>query len=502
MGCYRPKYPSANYQPSHRRPIPRTRPRSPLRPRPSSPTPAPAQSPWSFDTQTRAIFWDGRRLDPWERELAILATRYPDRFDPAVSRRGVSRKHRPDFTEEEWKLLEVIKRWPLDLDTGEFEGVDKERRYYMKYSELEIGGGASTTDVPNVAMMDQPPLSSNTADGVASTSTSTAQPPTDTSKATNPTSKSPHPLSSNSIPWSHDPRTGNIFANGTRLTCFERKIVLLASRHPDRVKDNTSFVRAGDAPLSDHEFALITAAATHPIDLTALANHYPSLPAPEPWQPKRQELPKIRMDRAPWTVDKAARVVWVDGEVLTVFERELVVRASIYPSQFKKTGEYKVGGKLTGWEKELVRAARKWPMETDLQDIEELRAKGRERDGDEEKGFDKKKEPEKVPKNKEEKKTDEDENVEMEDAGEVVQEADEESAKQPVKKTPAESTKAPAKETSTPDLSKSKWAAGKSDRHTHDTTPNPNPPPTTRPPQPTPPNPPPPHQTPKKNKKK
>ncbi|KAH3960183.1 hypothetical protein HBH70_190150 [Parastagonospora nodorum] len=471
MGCYRPKYPSATYQPEHRRPIPRARPRSPVRRRqPSTPPHKPAQSPWSFNTKTRVILWDKRPLDPWERELALLATRYPDCFDPAVSQRGVSRKRRPEFTEEEWKLLEVVKRWPLDLE--KCEGVDKERRFYLKYSELELGsemrteGGLERADVPETDMMDQ---SSHIADAVASTSTSTAK----------PESESPSMLPSNGIPWSHDPRTGNVFANGTRLTCFERKIVVLASRHPDRVKDHTSFVPAGDAPLSDHEFALITAAAAHPIDLNALSDYYPSLPAPEILQPKRQALPKIHMDRAPWSVDKAARVASVDGEVLTKFERELVVRASIYPSQFKKTGEYKVGGKMTGWERNLVRAARKWPMATDMQDIEELRAKARERDMEFEKDEDEEKEHEK----EKEKKADQDENVEMEDVGEVVQEADQESAKQPVKETQDEAAKAPTKatskptlkETQAPDLSKSKWATGKADRHTHHTTFNPNP---------------------------
>ncbi|EAT80450.2 hypothetical protein SNOG_12038 [Parastagonospora nodorum SN15] len=406
MGCYRPKYPSATYQPEHRRPIPRARPRSPVRRRqPSTPPHKPAQSPWSFNTKTRVILWDKRPLDPWERELALLATRYPDCFDPAVSQRGVSRKRRPEFTEEEWKLLEVVKRWPLDLE--KCEGVDKERRFYLKYSELELGsemrteGGLERADVPETDMMDQ---SSHIADAVASTSTSTAK----------PESESPSMLPSNGIPWSHDPRTGNVFANGTRLTCFEQIL-----------------------------------------------------------QPKRQALPKIHMDRAPWSVDKAARVASVDGEVLTKFERELVVRASIYPSQFKKTGEYKVGGKMTGWERNLVRAARKWPMATDMQDIEELRAKARERDMEFEKDEDEEKE----------KKADQDENVEMEDVGEVVKEADQESAKQPVKETQDEAAKAPTKatskptlkETQTPNLSKSKWATGKADRHTHHTTFNPNP---------------------------
>jgi hypothetical protein len=350
MGCYRPKYPSATYQPEHHRPIPRARPRSPVCRQPFTPPPKPAQSPWSFNTKTRAILWDKRPLDPWERELALLATRYPNRFDPAVSQRGVSRERRPEFTEEEWKLLEVVKRWPLDLE--KCEGVEKERMFHLKHSELKLGsemrteGGLKRADMPGTDMMDQ---SSHTADVVVSTSTSTAK----------PGRESPSTLPSNSITWSHDPRTGNIFANGTRLTCFERKIVLLASRHPDRVKDHASFVPTGDAPLSDHEFALITAAAAHPIDLTALSDHYPSLPAPEILQPKPQALPKIRMDRASWSIDKAARIFWVSGEVLTEFERELVVRASIYPSQFKKTGEYKVRGKLTGWERDLVRAARK-----------------------------------------------------------------------------------------------------------------------------------------------
>jgi magnesium-transporting ATPase (P-type) len=103
-------------------------------------------------------------------------------------------------------------------------------------------------------------------------------------------------------------------------------------------------------------------------------------------EPKRQALPKIPMDHSPWTRDTVTRYVTVAGEPLTKFQYKLVVRASIYSQQFKPNGEYKYGEKLTGWEKDLVRAARKWPIETNIEDIEGLkRSKSPEaRMGDEE----------------------------------------------------------------------------------------------------------------------
>lgn len=124
--------------------------------------------------------------------------------------------------------------------------------------------------------------------------------------------------------------------------------MLLASRHPNRVKDSSSFVTKGEKPLSDWEFDLITAAKAYPIDLTNIADHCPTLPTPKVMEPKHQALPKISMDKVPWMVDPDKRDVEVAGKLLTKFERRLVVCASIYPHQFKKNGEYKVGGKLTG----------------------------------------------------------------------------------------------------------------------------------------------------------
>jgi hypothetical protein len=44
--------------------------------------------------------------------------------------------------------------------------------------------------------------------------------------------------------------------------------VLLASKHPDRIKDTPSFITAGEQPLSNWRFDLITAAKAYPIDLT------------------------------------------------------------------------------------------------------------------------------------------------------------------------------------------------------------------------------------------
>jgi hypothetical protein len=175
-------------------------------------------------------------------------------------------------------------------------------------------------------------------------------------------------------------------------------------------------------------------------------------------EPKRQALPKIPMDHSPWTRDTVTRYVTVAGEPLTKFEYKLVVRASIYSQQFKPNGEYKYGEKLTGWEKDLVRAARKWPIETNIEDIEGLkRSKSPEaRMGDEEE----------VEEQKERGKSEEMEGIE---------EATEETVTEPVTKA-----QEPAlNDTTTPDLSKSKWASEKSEKSTHHTQ-RPNPPDQTR----------------------
>jgi hypothetical protein len=56
--------------------------------------------------------------------------------------------------------------------------------------------------------------------------------------------------------------------------------------------------------------------------------------------------------------------ILANGEPLTESEKRLVVRASRFPMQFTKYGDFKVqsGRMLTGWERELVRAARRWPI--------------------------------------------------------------------------------------------------------------------------------------------
>ncbi|KAF2033335.1 hypothetical protein EK21DRAFT_86439 [Setomelanomma holmii] len=181
-------------------------------------------------------------------------------------------------------------------------------------------------------------------------------------------------------PWTCDKATGDIFAVGELLTNSERNLVILASRHPENFKGDA--VPKGLPPLTGWERELVKAAKKFSIDFKNIADFYPKHCPPPPQVqkkksksqievdndmsgPKRQPLPAIPIDRAPWGLKPRSEEIFVSGKPLPFFERRLVFLAPAYPERFTEAGQFRAKGEptLTGWELELVRAARKFPIE-------------------------------------------------------------------------------------------------------------------------------------------
>lgn len=78
-----------------------------------------------------------------------------------------------------------------------------------------------------------------------------------------------------------------------------------------------------------------------------------------------KSLPQIPTDRSPWTTNLSHEEIYASGERLNNFERKLVLLASHYPGHFDEEGKYKAKRQpiLTGWERELVLAAKKFPVD-------------------------------------------------------------------------------------------------------------------------------------------
>ncbi|KAH7094989.1 hypothetical protein FB567DRAFT_586330 [Paraphoma chrysanthemicola] len=367
MPSCRPNYPTVNYHPDRGpRPRPRPRPQTRRRSRPPSPFPppdklGPALSPWSFDAKTGAVLRDGKRLEDWERNLALLATRYPDRFDLDADLRGVRHKDRRVFNYKEKEVLRLVKKWPLDLAELEHSPRGEER----VLSSGSIQRTTRTTDEMPRSTSDQTTKN----DSIMHTA-SLPRIPTDQS------------------PWTCEPSTGDIFAAGEPLTTNERRLVLLASHHLANFRDAS--VPKGGRPLTGWERELVDAARKFPVDFKNITDYYPAHgPVPESQRNKKKRkrrdelenervlggeeekghktkaLPDIPTDRSPWSANARAEEIFVSGERLSYFERRLVFIASRYPDKFHEDGTFKAKREpvLTGWERELVRAAKKFPIE-------------------------------------------------------------------------------------------------------------------------------------------
>jgi hypothetical protein len=195
-------------------------------------------------------------------------------------------------------------------------------------------------------------------------------------------------------PWTYNAQTDTLFAAGEPLTSFERKIVLTVSRHPTHFKDQHSFVQKGEAALSDWEVELAERAREWPIeDLGSLGSDEEGKNGGVKGDGKIEggegadveKMKNLAAKYAPWTVELKILEIRVSDKPLTPAEKRLVMRASRFPMQFNKYGEYKVkrGRALSEWEKELVKQARKWPLEGEVLEgfvVEEWGVRERERE--------------------------------------------------------------------------------------------------------------------------
>jgi hypothetical protein len=176
--------------------------------------------------------------------------------------------------------------------------------------------------------------------------------------------------------------------------------VFTVSRHPTYFKDQHSFVQKGEAALSDWEVELTEKARECPIaDLAGLAEEAKvgdgakGEADAERGEGKGsahvEKMKNLAAKYAPWTIELKILEIGINDKPLTPAEKRLVVRASRFPMQFDKYGEYKVkrGRALSEWEKELVRQARKWPLEGEVLEgfvVEEWGVREREREMEEE----------------------------------------------------------------------------------------------------------------------
>lgn len=299
MACYRPVYPTATHAPDCR---PTTRPRSPVR-RSHNSLPVEiggADSPWTFNPGTGDVLLSGRIISTWERNLAVLATRYPAKYSQGGS-------YYESFDKKDHELLLVVKKHPLDLSEVNHSPESRVRPAQAKVQ--------ATAPVPST-----PPT-----DSTASTSDTqpSAMAPTATTKTT-PTQNKSKPLPQipqDRSPWSYDPGTGGILVAGEPLTGFERIIVIQVSRYPNVFKDYGSFVREGEKPLSNWERQLVNAARKFPVNLKPIADWYPdfvtpanqaqtqpqSRPAPNPAQRARELSAN---DAAPSSRTSSSKAFW------------------------------------------------------------------------------------------------------------------------------------------------------------------------------------------------
>lgn len=366
MPCYRPTYPTTYHVPSRR---PRDRPRSPFR-HPSLsllPIQLGPTSPWSFDPDTGDVLLreeksgNTRALTPLKRNLSVLATRYPERYSEGGSCWQA-------FDKEDHELLLLVRKHPLDL------------------TQVIHSPGSRLRPAQTNSRHKAPLVSIPTADEMASTyepqpSPTTPDAPALTSTTFKPTKKSLPLVPKDSNTWTYDIETCDIFVVDEPLTGIERIIVLLVSRYPKNFRTANSFVRAGEKSLTSWEHELVEAARKFPCDFNLFPQHrYPNsdntpsrhesqsspqlLPHQPPPAASRKSLPKRPPNRLPWTTDVRHKDIYASGELLNNFEHKLVLLASRYPGHFQDPGEFKARGepKLTGWERELVLAAKKFPV--------------------------------------------------------------------------------------------------------------------------------------------
>jgi hypothetical protein len=186
---------------------------------------------------------------------------------------------------------------------------------------------------------------------------STFTPAASTTAATaQPTSRKPQPhtrlllppLPTDHSPWTYNARTDTLYAAGEHLTSFKRKIVLTASRHPAHFKGEKSFVKEGEASLSTWECELAEEVVKWPVGELGDVPEQSSNGVQEKDEgdggadSAKEEFKKPRFDSMPWTIQLTLLRILANGEPLTESEKRLVVRASRFPMQFTKYGDFKV----------------------------------------------------------------------------------------------------------------------------------------------------------------
>ncbi|KNG52654.1 hypothetical protein DDE82_001664 [Stemphylium lycopersici] len=91
-----------------------------------------SRPPWSLQRATHDVLACGERLTSWERKLVLLASRYPENFDPITGAFSLARTARGGELPNEWErdLVLAALMYPFDLDEAE------SKLYFASYKPL------------------------------------------------------------------------------------------------------------------------------------------------------------------------------------------------------------------------------------------------------------------------------------------------------------------------------------------------------------------------------
>lgn len=285
---------------------------------------------------TGEVSLEGPSLTSEERRLALLASRYPNSFDPEADANSKKGKYWRTFTQEDQELLVLAKRIPLEIKVFRSLHLDNDE-------QLSATSAPSTITAPlgpEMSIADPAPA---------------AAPPSKVRRESLPE------IPTDRAPWSANPEPEEISAQGERLNLFERRLVYLASRYPERFTDSGAFTSQSKPALTGWERELMRAAKKFPLDLPGSSKEHDKYFKAHK---KCHFLPKIPTDRSPWFLDSTSGDLLANGENLTTFERRLVMAATRHPANFTDTGAHKSKDEahLTGWERDLcvLRRSIRW----------------------------------------------------------------------------------------------------------------------------------------------
>lgn len=270
MANHRPDHSSASYS---RDRWPHERPRSPLRRRLASTgihKIGAEDTPWQFNSVTGDVLLNGRQISTWERNLALLATRYPDQY---CSKGALWES----FDKEDQELVRLVEELPLDLTEVEHSPQDRVKsaqRFHR--AEGEGSGPIATTESTNSGerspstVCDEDLLPMDIEESTAATAMSDS-----TAASAKPARKPLPQIPTDRSPWTYDEVTGDIIVCGERLIKFERILVSKVNRQPDKFKESDVSIREGEKPLTGWERDLIAAARKFPIKFKQISSSYP-----------------------------------------------------------------------------------------------------------------------------------------------------------------------------------------------------------------------------------